>query len=313
MTTRATTSQTITTTGGGNLVGDDNSMIGNLWSTLLTSGSMREVATVMQTDTGANMPIPLDDNRDKAALVSINAAVITADASFGQTVVGAIKSGSMIKLPSELIQDSAIDIQAFAGNLLGQRFSRFNEEMYATGAATLSEYEGMVTTGSSGGAAAGTTQSSVNIIIADLQAMVGGLDNAYLNGASWMMHQTQRSNIAALLDGDGRPLWQPSLEAGVGDMLLGYPVHINNEYRAVATTPTTTGGAVGDKTATFGRHDQYLIRDVAGVRIQLLVERFADLDQVAVLGVYRGFGQYINGAVTNTTNASVKVLTTPAS
>ena len=233
----------------------------------------------------------------------------TSNLSFGQTTLDAKKYGSMVKLPVELIQDSAIDVQSFTGARIGERLGRITEEHFATGAASLSEPEGMVTTGSSGGAAAGTTCSSeANVQVADLKSLVGKLDVAYLNGASWMMHQTTRTNIAGQLDGDGRPLWQPSLQAGDPDNLLGYPVVINNEY---GTHTGTSDNA--SKLATFGRHDHYYIRDVMGVNVRRLDERFAELAQVAVIGFSRHDGQYINSAVTNTTNASVKLLTSAAS
>lgn len=309
VTTRATTAQTITTTGGGNLVGNDNSLIGMVWSSLMTGGAIRSVATIYQTETGATLPIPLDDNRDKGTLVAINTAVDTANLSFGQTTLDAKKYGSLVKLPVELIRDSAIDIEQFTGVRIGERLQRITEEHFATGEASGGEPEGMVTTGSSGGSAAGTTQSSeANVTVADLKSHIGKIDNAYLNGASWMMHQSVRTNIAGQLDGDGRPLWQPALERGEGDMLLGYPVVINNEYGAFTGTSANPA-----KLLTFGRHDHYAIRDVMGVQVQQLGERFAELAQVGVIGFSHHDGQYINTAVTNTTNASVKHMVSAAS
>ena len=123
-----------------------------------------------------------------------------------------------------------------------------------------------------------------------------------------MMHQSSRTNIAGQLDGDGRPLWQPSMTAGDPDMLFGYPVVINNEYGAHVGSSANPA-----KLASFGRHDHYMIRDVMGVNVRVLNERFAELAQVAVVAFSRHDGQYINGAVTNTTNASVKLLTSAAS
>ena len=310
VTTRATTAQSITTTGGGNLIGDDNSMIGSLFETILTGGAMRSVATVVQTETGATLPIPLDDVHDKGKILAINTTALTQDASFGQTTLGAKKyTSEMINLPIELIQDSAVDIQSWTARKCGERINRITEEHFATGAASLGEPEGMVTTGSSGGAAAGTTcTSEANIQVADLKSLIGKMDPGYLNGASWMMHQSSRTNIAGQLDGDGRPLWQPSMTAGDPDMLFGYPVVINNEYAAHIGSSANPA-----KLATFGRHDHYMIRDVMGVNVRVLNERFAELAQVAVVAFSRHDGQYINGAVTNTTNASVKLLTSAAS
>lgn len=308
--TRATTAQSITTTGGGNVIGNDNSLIDTIFSSMLTGGAMRSVATVYQTDTGATLPIPIDDNRDKGILVGINTALTTANLTFAQVTLSALKYGSQVLLPIELIQDSAIDIQSFTGERLGERLKRILEEHLATGASSLSEPVGIVTTGTSGGAQAGTTASSQAVTVTDLNNVVASIDNAYLGGASWMMHQSLRSHIAGLLDADGRPLWQPSLTAGAGDMLLGYPVVINNEFVAYTNSSAQTAA---DKIATFGRHDHYAIRDVMNINVRRLDERYAELGQVGVIAFSRHDGKYINVATTNTTNASIKTLLAAAS
>ena len=309
--TRATTAQSITTTGGGNVIGDDNSLIGTLMETILTGGAMRQVATVIQSETGATLPIPLDDVHDKGAILAINTAAVTQDVSIGQTTLGAKKyTSNMVKLPIELIQDASIDIQSWTARKLGERIARITEEHFATGAASLGEPEGLVTTGSSGGAAAGTTASSQAVTLTDLKNLEASLDIGYLPGASWMMHQTLRAHVAGLLDADGRPLWQPAVQLGGFDTIYGYPVVVNNEY---ATYTNSSAQTAGDKIATFGRHSDYYIRDVLAPSVAFSEHRFFELGQVAVLAFSRHDGQYINAAVTNTTNASIKTMVASAS
>ena len=144
----------------------------------------------------------------------------------------------------------------------------------------------------------------------DILGLVHNVDHAYRNAADsiFMMHDSTFENIRAIVDSDGRPLWRPSLEAGAPDTLLGYPVVVNPEY--VSLSGSTTGSAVGDKLATFGPHSHYWIRDVAAVTVLRLDERFADLAQTAFVAFSRHDGQYINS---NTSNASIRTLTTPAS
>jgi HK97 family phage major capsid protein len=49
-----------------------------------------------------------------------------------------------------------------------------------------------------------------------------------------MMHQSARKALRKLKDSQGRPLWEPSLQAGFADSLLGYPTRINNDMATVA-------------------------------------------------------------------------------
>ena len=291
VTTRATTAQTITTTAGGNLIANDNSFMSQLQETLLSGGTMRQVATIVQTQTGATLPIPGTAGNDKGAILAINTAAVTQDTSFTQQTLGADKyTSNMIKLPGELVQDSAIPIQSFVAAKVGDRINRIQEEMWATGSASLSEPEGLVTTGSSGGAAAGTTQSSeASITVTDLTNLEHGVDPAYRADSQWMFSDSVLKNLKQQLDGNNRPLWQPALTAGEPDLLFGHPYFVNQEYGAFTGT-----SANASKLMTFGPHSHYWVRDVAGVDVRVLRERFGELDQIAVIGFARADGEYIN-------------------
>lgn len=300
--TRATTAQSITTAAGGDVIQDQ--AMSALQEALLQGGNLRSVATVITTPTGASWPVPSVNSTDKGALLAINTAAITQDVVFGQQVLDAKKyTSNMVKVPMELGQDSTVNLAAFLGGALGSRIRRISEEHFATGAASLGEPEGLVTTGTTGGSGAGNTQSSIgNITYTDILGLVHSVDPSYRNGADsqFMMHDSVFENIRGQVDGDGRPLWRPSLEASAPDSLLGYPVVINQEYGAFTGT---SDNAI--KLATFGPHSHYWIRDVAAVTILRLDERFAELAQTAFLAFSRHDGEYIN---TNSSNASIRHL-----
>lgn len=292
VTTRATTAQTITTTGGGNLIGDDNSMIAQLQEHLLLNGTLRELATVVQTDSGGSMPVPGFGGNQSGVNTAINTDVATSDASFSQQTLGRKKYGSLIKLPVELITDAAIDIQGWSGRELGRRLNRVQEQEFATGAATLSECEGVLTTGSSGGAAAGSVaQSSAgNITYADLNSLVHDVDPNFRVDSQWVWHDSVQENVVSQLDSDGHPIFRAGVLVGEPNTVMGYGVSINNLY------PAFTGATTNEssKLMSFGRHADYMIRDVRGVSIQVLRERYAETGQVGVLGWAQSDGQYIN-------------------
>ena len=100
------------------------------------------------------------------------------------------------------------------------------------------------------------------------------LDPAYRNGprVKWMLSDTALASVRNLVDIQGRPLWEPSVQAGMPDSLLGYGLVINNDLAVPAANAKF--GAFGDFEAG------YIIRDVKGVQTVRLDERYADFLQV---------------------------------
>ena len=104
--------------------------------------------------------------------------------------------------------------------------------------------------------------------------IIEALDPAYSqgDGQKFMFHQSVRKALRKLKDGQNRPLWEPSLQAGVADQIAGYGYVINNDM------PTL---AAGSKSLLFGNIEQaYVIRLVAELQTMRLTERYADFLQV---------------------------------
>jgi HK97 family phage major capsid protein len=63
---------------------------------------------------------------------------------------------------------------------------------------------------------------------------VFSLKPEYLGNAAWYMSGATLASVAKLKDGDGRSLLQPQMSAGVGPLLLGYPVRQSDHMQAIA-------------------------------------------------------------------------------
>ena len=106
-----------------------------------------------------------------------------------------------------------------------------------------------------------------------------------------------RKALRKLKDGQNRPLWEPSLQAGVADQIAGYGYVINNDM------PTL---AAGSKSLLFGNIEQaYVIRLVTELQTMRLTERYADFLQVGFLSFQRADG-------TMQDSAAVRVFQTTA-
>ncbi len=254
-----------------------------LETALLAYGPMRQVADVIRTSGGETMPWPTtNDTGNTGSLLAENTAVSTTDPSFGVVNLGAYKfSSDLVKVPFELLQDSAFDMAAVLSTMLGERIARGQNAYFTTGTGS-SQPQGIVT-----GATLGVTAASATAIAwTELDDLIHSVDPAYRPQSAFMMHDNVALALRKLTDGEGRPVWAPAPNGALPDNLKGYPWYINQDMASsIATT---------NKTIIFGALKKYKIRDVATIRLYQLKERYADYDQVAYIAFMRSDGALLD-------------------
>jgi HK97 family phage major capsid protein len=275
----------ITASGGATTIAEG--FVQALEVNLLQYGNVRQVAEVMRTETGAPLPWPtVNDTSNEGELIGENTAQNNADPAFGAITFQAYKfSSKFIRVPAELLEDSAFNLVALLGQMIGERLGRIGNRKFTVGSGA-NEPRGVLTA-----AALGKTAAGASAILADeLLDLEHSIDPAYRNDrCAWMMHDSTLALIRKLKDGEGRYLWEQSLQVGQPDRILGYPVSINQHM------PTVTNSA---KTILFGDFSRYKIRDVNTIRLRRLVERFADTDQEGFVGFIRSDGNLLDAGTT---------------
>lgn len=260
--------------------------VANLEMALLAFGGMRQVAETMRTTSGNNMPWPTtNDTSNEGAILAENTAVSEQDITFGQVVFYAHKySSKLIQVPVELLEDSAFDLASEIGRMLGERLGRITNRHFTVGTGA-GQPEGIVP-----GSTLGVTAASATAITADeLLGLVHSVDPSYRTAAGFMLHDGILLHLRKLKDGNGQYLWASAMQAGAPDRLCGYPLTVNQHMQATVST--------GTKTIVFGQLSKYKIRDVAGVRLVRLNERYADADQVGFLAFSRHDGHLLDAGV----------------
>ncbi|WP_326780427.1 phage major capsid protein [Streptomyces longwoodensis] len=245
--------------------------------------SMRDVAEVITTENGATLPWPTnDDTANVGAILSENSQVTEQDVVLGQADVGAFMyTSKLVRVSLQLLNDSAFDMESWLARKLGERIGRAQNAHFTTGTGT-NQPEGVQTNAVVG--KTGATGQVASVTYDDLIDLVHSVDPAYRMGgrAAFMMHDTTLAAARKLKDGQQRPLWEPSVQAGVPDTLLGYKYTINQDM------PTMAANA---KAILFGDFFAgYLIRDVQDVQLLRLAERYADFLQVGFLAFARTDG-----------------------
>jgi HK97 family phage major capsid protein len=273
----------VTDTAGGFL--RPEGFVANLERALLAYGGVRNVADVMRTGDGNDMPWPTSDDTSNEAIIIGEQTPTTApeqDATFGQVIFRAhLYSSKLIRVSSSLLQDSAFPLATVVPDILGERIGRGTSRHYTTGIGG-GQPRGVVTAATTGK----TTATATAITFDEVYDLIHSVDPAYRDRASFMLHDNVVLYVRKLKDGNGNYLWQPSNQAGVPDRLAGYPLTVNQHMASSVAT-----GAI---TMLFGDFGKYKIRDVADIRFRRLDERYAELDQVGFVAFFRTDGNLLN-------------------
>jgi HK97 family phage major capsid protein len=257
--------------------------------------SMRQLAEVITTETGAKLPWPtVDDTANEGAILGENTQVTEQDVVLGQADLDAyMYTSKLIRASFQLLNDSAFDLDTWLANILATRIGRIQNRHYTIGTG-VNQPDGLFTS-----ATVGKTAASATVVTYDeLVDLTESIDPAYTEGGNcgFVMSQAARGGMRKLKDGQQRPLWEPSVQAGTPDRFMGYGLTINNYVPIPAANATSIG--FGDV------REAYVIRDVTDFTLLRLTERYADFLQVGFLGFQRSDGTLQNAAAFKTLKQS---------
>jgi HK97 family phage major capsid protein len=248
-------------------------------------GGMRQSrAEIIRSTSGADLPMPTDDDTSNSgAILDENTQVGEQDITFGVVILGAyMYTSKLVRVSLQLLQDSAFDLESWLARKLGERIGRATNNHFTVGTGT-AQPNGVVTAASEG--KVGDTGQTTSVTYGDLVDLFHAVDRDYRQNGEWMMHDSSLKALKKLEDNDGRPLWQPGLAVREPDTILGKPYIVNNDVPVMG---------VDAKSILFGDFSLYKIRDVLGVQVLRLQERYADFLQVGFLAFSRHDGDLLD-------------------
>jgi HK97 family phage major capsid protein len=244
------------------------------------------IANVITTSTGNDLPWPTnDDTGNEGAILDENTQVVEQDFTLGQNKLQAYTySSKLVRASLALLQDTAFSLDTWLPNKLGQRIGRAVAGHLATGTG-VNQPQGVTnaTTGVTG--AAGQVTS---VTFDDLVDLEHSVDPAYRVNGEYVMNDQMLKVIRKLKDGDGRPLWVPVPAPGFPATINGFRYTIDNKMPVPAASA---------KSIVFGDFQAgYIVRQVLGVQVMRLTERYADYLQVGYIGFSRIDGRIDDAA-----------------
>jgi len=265
-----------TDTQGGYLVPDEFHR--RLIEALEEYNIMRRLCRVIRTSSG-KLQIPVTATRGTAAWVDEAGKIPTSDSTFGQVTLSAYKLATMIKVSTELLNDSAFPLDSFLATDFGRRMGTLEEDAFIGGDGVKKP------TGFLSSAQVGVTADSATAItFDDVMDLYHSLKVPYRNRAVFICNDLTIKVLRKLKDANGQYLWQPSVVAGTPDTVLGRPIHVSGYMPQIAADA---------KIMAFGDFSFYWIADRTGRTFDRLNEFFADTDQVGFKATQRVDGRLI--------------------
>jgi HK97 family phage major capsid protein len=163
----------------------------------------------------------------------------------------------------QLLEDSAINIESWLSNKVGDKMGRTEAAAFVTGDG-IGKPRGFLTY------ANGTTWGTIeqiasvaavgNIAADDFVNLKYSLREEYLNTGTFLMNRLTVRNVMLLKDGTGNYIWKPSMIAGdPSSLILGLPVRMSTTMPQVAT------GALSVALSDF--RQTYMIVDRLGITL----------------------------------------------
>lgn len=231
--------------------------------------------------TQAERKIPIAVGHSVAQWTEENAAYTESNPTFGQKQIDAYKLTDLIRVSTELLQDSAFPLEPYIRDEFVRAFGVAEEEAFCVGNGT-KQPTGIFT--ANGGEVGVTAAGATAITVDELISLVYSLKSPYRRNAKFFMHDSTVALVRKLKDGNGAYLWQPSIQQGEPDKLLGYPLY---------TSPYVPEVKAGALTVAFGDFKNYWIADRAGRTVQRLNELYAGNGQVGFIATERVDGKVI--------------------
>jgi HK97 family phage major capsid protein len=240
---------------------------------------------------GLQVPTAASGSFPTAALVAEAGTIGASDPAFGQVTLGAYKYAFLTQVSSELLSDTAVNIEAFLAQVGGQALGN------GFGAATITGTGSSQPVGIAGSAgfatvASATGSAAAGFTMNDCLTLMHSITRPYREGASFICNDSvvlQLRKLRDLTATTGAYLWQPSTQAGQPDLLLGKPVFTDPNMPTVTTT-AGKGLAFGD----WGRG--VMVRIAGGVRVESSQDYAFNTDLNTFRFIMRGDSQIIDAA-----------------
>ena len=216
------------------------------------------------------------------AAIAEEAAFSDQTPTVGQVPFSIEKSGGLVKVTRELLDDSAVNLPALLSQIFQESAGRFEDVGIISGNDT-TQYGGIM---SDGDVEFYTMAGSTSVVVADLIGTFYKLEAQFRANATWVMKSAINSLINQIQVTGNGVTGIPNITAAPSAFILGRAVVDTDVVSGLGATITST-----EKIAIFGDMKQYYIFDRVGFTIRRNDDLYMGNDQVGFFATRRGDGQ----------------------
>jgi HK97 family phage major capsid protein len=246
------------------------STVGRTVAKIYEQSSMRRICSV-QTISGNDIEGMVDNDEADAGWVSeLGTRSETGTPQVGKWRIEAFEMYAMPKISQRILDDAATDLEGWLANKIADKFARTEGDAFINGIGAgkprgLFTYTTAATADSSRAwgqfehVKTGANGDFHTTKADPIQDLIGAFKDQYLQNASFLTRREVRTKIRKMKEATSdRYLWEPSLQMGQPDRLLGYPVVIDQYVPTLGT---------GSLSLAFGDFKEaFLIVDRLGIR-----------------------------------------------
>jgi HK97 family phage major capsid protein len=214
-------------------------MSARILSRVYESSPMRSLATVETISTDTLEAMIDDGEAGSGWLGETEAPAITTTPELGLQRIPVHTQYALPRVTQQLLEDAAINVELWLANKVGQKFGRVEATAFLTGTGVKSP-RGLLTyaDGAGRGKITQIKTGSDSALSADIiKAFPYKIKEPYQGNASWLFNRATGAIIAVMKDTTtGQYLWQPGLQAGAPNMLVGYPFRMASDMAVPATS-----------------------------------------------------------------------------
>jgi HK97 family phage major capsid protein len=247
-----------------------NSTAGRMVTRLFEQSVMRQLADVQTISTEKVEGVVDDGDADAGWVSEMGSRNDTPTPNVRKWEIAAHEMYAMPKVTQKLIDDAAVDVEAWLAGKVADKFARVEGAAFWTGTG-VGQPRGLTaypTAATADGSRAWGTFEHINTgangafhttQFDPLQDLQGAMKDHFLPNAQWLMRREVRTAARKLKESTtNRYLWEPGMQVGAPERLQGYPVRTDQYMPALATNSLSLA---------FGDFRQaYTIVDRIGVR-----------------------------------------------
>lgn len=240
---------------------------------------MRSIATTIRLNKAKKLTLPTlaDDISDADWTSELGSGNEDSDLAFGQLDLTPNPLAKRIKVSKTVLRNSSLSIQEIVRQRMAYKFALTEEKASMIGTGN-NQGLGVFTASADGISTARDKRfdSATEIDADTIKTARNAIPQQYWDNLTWAMHVDLFDKIVTLKDTDGNYLYKAGITEADGDKLCGSPIKLSK----FAPNTFSANGYL----AVLGDFSHYYFLDDLDFEIQVLVEKYAEANQVGYIG-----------------------------